>query len=58
MNYLQGDGPKTKSTVCAFEAVKQKVWRMPIIHVSATVLFKKPLEASRGLTDTFQSSGR
>ena len=53
MKYLQGNGPKTKNTVCVFEAVKQQVWRMPIIHVSAIVLFKKPLEASRGLTDTF-----
>ena len=44
MNYLQSDGPKTKNTVCVFEAVKQKVWRMPIIHVSAIVLFK-PVEA-------------
>lgn len=53
MSYLQGDGPKTKGTVCVFEAVKQKVWRMPIIHVGAIVLFEKPLEAFRGLTDTF-----
>ena len=53
MSYLRGDGPKTKSTVCVFEAVKQKVWRMPIIHVSAIILFTKHLEASRGLTDTF-----
>ena len=53
MKYLQGDGPKTKSTVCVFEAVKQSFWRMPIRHVSAIGLFKKPFEASRGLTDTF-----
>ena len=53
MNYLRGDGPKTTNTVCVFEAVKQRVWRMPILHVSAIVLFQKPLEVSRGLTDTF-----
>ena len=53
MSYLQGDGPKTKSTVCVFEAVKQKVWRMPIISVSAIVLIKKPVVASGGLTNIF-----
>ena len=53
MSYLQGDGPKTKGTVCVFEAVKQKVWRMPIIQVSAIVLSKKVPKTFRGLTDTF-----
>ena len=56
--YLQGDGPTTESTVCVFETVKKTFWRMPMIHVSAIVLFEKPFEGSRGLTDTFQSSGR
>ena len=54
MGYLQSDGPGTNNTLCVYEAVKQRLWGMPIIHVGALV----SSEAPRGFTDTFQPSGR
>ena len=40
MSYLRSDGPGTTNTLCVFEAVKQKFWRMPIIHVGALIFSK------------------
>lgn len=48
MKYLQGDGPKTKNTVCVFEAVKELYWGMPIMNVSVMV----PCQAPRSDADT------
>ena len=42
MGYLRSDGPGTNNTLCVFEAVKQKFWRMPIIHVGALIFSKAP----------------
>ena len=43
MSYLRSDGPGTNNTLCVFEAVKQQIWRMPVIHVGA-VISSKALE--------------
>ena len=37
MKYLESEGPKLSNTVCVFEAVKQEIFRMPIINVSVIV---------------------
>lgn len=37
MAYLNNEGPKIENTVCVYEAVKQEVFGMPIMHVSAVV---------------------